>query len=123
MQFSYLLAVLLGLADLLSHGIHLLQESIHLLLFVPELTGHTLFGGAKLGQSLRQLGELLQGQLPLRVRLLELLCLTPQTLQRLRQLLLKQKNRWAQRTGDTDGDTVLGSSSQPIADLREQKEK
>lgn len=50
----HLLAVLLGLADLLSHGVHLLQEGIHLLLFIPKLTGQALFGGAEVSHPLRQ---------------------------------------------------------------------
>lgn len=84
----HLFTVLLCLADLLSQGVHLLQERVHLLLFVSELTGQALFGGAKFRHPLRQIRELLNGHLPLGVRLLQLLCLTPETLQRVGQLLL-----------------------------------
>lgn len=87
---AYFLANLLSLADLLSHGVQFLQQCIHLLLFVPQLTGEALLGGAQIGHSLRQLGELLQSQLPLRMCLLQLLGLTPEALQRVRQLLLTQ---------------------------------
>lgn len=55
MQFPHLLAVFLSLADFLSHCVHLLQEDVHLLFFVPELTGQTLFGGVEIGHPLRQL--------------------------------------------------------------------
>lgn len=90
---AHLFTVLLRFAYLLFQGVHLLPEHIHLLLFVQELTGQTLFGGAQFGHALRQVGGLLNGHLPQRVRLLQLLRLTPETLQRVGQLLLRDKTK------------------------------
>lgn len=87
--FSHLLAVLLRPADLLLHCIHFIHYGIHLILLLSELPAQTLFEGAQLGCPLREVGELLQGKLPLGVGILQLLGLSPQTLQSVRQLLLR----------------------------------
>lgn len=85
---AHLLAGLLGFADVLPHGVQLLHNHLHLLLLVPELPRQTLLLRAQLGHALVHLGELLHGQFPLLVGVLQLLSLRLQAVQRLHKLLV-----------------------------------
>ena len=84
---EYLLPALVGPADLLPQGVDLLQGRLHLLLSVPQLPRHLLLLGAELGHALVELRELLQGQLPLLVGVLQFPGLGLQPLGSFNQLL------------------------------------